>query len=73
MLNSEKIKSAVGEIFSEHNNQALSFDKLVELAGQKLRNGEIDEELIQIIINMMIDEFELMPMPNGKVVPYSFP
>ena len=69
----EKIKTAIGEIYEENKKTALSRKELTDLVIKKLANGEIDDELILLVIEKMILETELMEQHDGKVVPYQFP
>lgn len=69
----DKIKTAISEIFVENNKQALTIEELTKLAARKFTNGEVDDELIEIVIGEMIESTELMQQHDGKVAPYQFP
>lgn len=63
----EKIKQAIRDIFKENHNNPLTIGELITTIDQKLNNGELDNELVKKVIDIMQDRFELLVMPNGKL------
>ena len=54
-------------------NKPLTAEELIYIVAQKLSNGKSDDKLIQSTITEMLEEFELMQYPDGKIAPYQFP
>lgn len=64
----EKIKQAIRDIFKENDNKPLTTEELAALIDWKLSNGEINDEFVKKVIDVMQDQFELIVMPNGKLI-----
>lgn len=64
----EKIKQAIRDIFKENDNKPLTTEELAALIDWKLSNGEINDEFVKKVIDAMQDQFELIVMPNGKLI-----
>lgn len=64
----EKIKQAIRDIFKENDNKPLTTEELAALIDWKLSNGEINDEFVKKVIDVMQDQFELIVMPNRKLI-----
>lgn len=63
----ENIKKAIRDILKENDDNPLGTDELVPLVDKKLSDGEINEQLVVTAVDIMLNQFELIRLSDGKL------